>query len=129
MDRVREKVDELKTRVRPVDLIQGASAGSTLPLTATAYFRVDGALLTVMDSIVVAVSAWEQAPVGWVAGDGHLHSRHSDGWATVNEVAETAVDTGLDFVILTDHADQMDAPGFAAEVNECNVAQSSTGGS
>ena len=38
-----------------------------------------------------------------------------------------SVDTGLDFVILTDHAEQMDAPEFAAEVNECTVAQSSTG--
>jgi hypothetical protein len=33
----------------------------------------------------------------------HLHSNHSDGSGTVEEIIQIAADVGLDFVILTDH--------------------------
>ncbi|MCX6564936.1 MAG: PHP domain-containing protein [Candidatus Aminicenantes bacterium] len=40
----------------------------------------------------------------------HLHTRHSDGTKTVEEVAAAAERAGLDFVILTDHG----SPNFAS---------------
>lgn len=51
---------------------------------------------------------------GWFAGDLHMHSAHSDGYrddrtgrrplpVTVRELAQSAVDEGLDFAAVTDH--------------------------
>ena len=39
----------------------------------------------------------------WYAGDLHTHTEHSDGALTVDELADHAFDTGLDFVAVTDH--------------------------
>ncbi len=45
------------------------------------------------------------APAGmtWWAGDLHAHTRHSDGSLSVDELAGTAVSSGLDFLAVTDH--------------------------
>ncbi|MHB9302035.1 CehA/McbA family metallohydrolase [Thermofilum pendens] len=40
---------------------------------------------------------------GWFKGDLHVHSVHSDGDASVAELARIASGKGLDFVVLTDH--------------------------
>lgn len=40
---------------------------------------------------------------GWIAADLHLHTHHSDGDATVEEVAERASEAGLDLIAITDH--------------------------
>ncbi|MGC8970794.1 MAG: CehA/McbA family metallohydrolase [bacterium] len=40
---------------------------------------------------------------GWVKGDFHSHSRHSDGSMTIEELVQNAIDRGLDFIFLTDH--------------------------
>lgn len=39
----------------------------------------------------------------WLAGDLHAHTVHSDGKLTIDELAATAVSTGLDFLAVTDH--------------------------
>lgn len=39
----------------------------------------------------------------WVAGDFHAHTVHSDGSLSVDELAATAVRSGLDFLAVTDH--------------------------
>lgn len=41
--------------------------------------------------------------VGWVKGDFHVHSVHSDGDSTLEEIASKAREVGLDFVSVTDH--------------------------
>jgi hypothetical protein len=45
------------------------------------------------------------APSGmkWFAGDTHAHSLHSDGSLSLNELADEAVLSGLDFLCVTDH--------------------------
>lgn len=45
------------------------------------------------------------APAGrcWVAGDLHAHTVHSDGVATISELAALARGRGLDFLAVTDH--------------------------
>jgi hypothetical protein len=40
---------------------------------------------------------------GWVKGDFHSHSKHSDGVLSVEELVRNAIDRGLDFIFLTDH--------------------------
>jgi len=40
---------------------------------------------------------------GWVRGDFHVHSVHSDGDSTLREIAAKARELGLDFVAVTDH--------------------------
>jgi len=40
---------------------------------------------------------------GWIKGDLHLHSVHSDGDSTLEEIASVARELGLDFVSVTDH--------------------------
>ena len=39
----------------------------------------------------------------WRAGDLHTHTVHSDGALTVDELARFAVESGLDFIAITDH--------------------------
>lgn len=38
-----------------------------------------------------------------LCGDLHLHTEHSDGWYTVEELVERSKQNGLDFIALTDH--------------------------
>jgi hypothetical protein len=43
------------------------------------------------------------APAIWYAGDLHMHTVHSDGNWTVAELAKTAKEQKLDFIVITDH--------------------------
>ena len=49
-----------------------------------------------------------------VAGAFHVHSNHSDGVGTIDEIAASASRAGLRFVILTDHGDATRPPAPAA---------------
>lgn len=40
---------------------------------------------------------------GWLKGDLHSHTVHSDGLNTVEEVVHSAIERGLDFLAVTDH--------------------------
>lgn len=40
---------------------------------------------------------------GWVKGDLHCHTIHSDGLNSVEELARNAIERGLDFLAVTDH--------------------------
>lgn len=40
---------------------------------------------------------------GWVRGDFHSHTKHSDGSLTIEELVQNAINRGLDFIFLTDH--------------------------
>ncbi|MSX54943.1 MAG: PHP domain-containing protein, partial [Actinobacteria bacterium] len=49
-------------------------------------------------------------------GDLHLHSRWSDGAATVEQMARTAIDLGHEYIVLTDHSPRLTvAHGLSAE--------------
>ena len=56
-------------------------------------------------SFALVLSSCSQAatPGYWFAGDVHLHTTHTDGQHTVDEMAQAAIDAGLDFIIVTDH--------------------------
>lgn len=40
---------------------------------------------------------------GWYAGDLHMHTHHSDGWWSVDDLWQAVQRRGLDFFVLTDH--------------------------
>ncbi|MCX7796052.1 MAG: CehA/McbA family metallohydrolase [bacterium] len=40
---------------------------------------------------------------GWVKGDFHSHTKHSDGSLSIEELVQNAIGRGLDFIFLTDH--------------------------
>jgi hypothetical protein len=44
-----------------------------------------------------------RASGGWVKGDLHCHTGHSDGLNTVDEIVASAIERGLDFLAVTDH--------------------------
>ncbi|MBN2497682.1 MAG: PHP domain-containing protein [Deltaproteobacteria bacterium] len=50
-----------------------------------------------------AASPRPEARQGWLRGEMHAHSMHSDGAYLVSELAARAAAAGLDFVALTDH--------------------------
>ena len=39
----------------------------------------------------------------WLIGDTHIHTTHSDGYYSVNEVAEKSLHYGCDFIAFTNH--------------------------
>lgn len=41
----------------------------------------------------------------WLSADTHIHTKHSDGSHTINEVAEKAIEYGCNVIAITDHAD------------------------
>lgn len=45
----------------------------------------------------------KRAAAGWVKGDFHAHTLHSDGDSSISELASSAKKLGLDFVAVTDH--------------------------
>lgn len=51
---------------------------------------------------------------GWLKGDFHVHSVHSDGDSTLEEIAKAAVEEGLNFVAITDH-------NTISHVPECGI--------
>lgn len=41
---------------------------------------------------------------GWIKGDPHVHSHHSDGKHSVRELVDKALELGLDYIAVTDHS-------------------------
>lgn len=125
-DDVRAHIGKVKTNATPRELMT-ASNETTVTVKATAHFTVDAAPVMVTSSTTVGIAAYADAPVGWLAGDGHVHSEYSDGSGTVAEDAAAAAATGLDFMVITDHADKMTARDFGTELSECDAATYATG--
>ncbi|MGB4581495.1 MAG: CehA/McbA family metallohydrolase [Coriobacteriia bacterium] len=123
---VRAHIGKVKTNATPRELMT-ASNETTVTVKATAHFTVDAAPVMVTSSTTVGIAAYADAPVGWLAGDGHVHSEYSDGSGTVAEDAAAAAATGLDFMVITDHADKMTARDFGTELSECDAATYETG--
>ncbi|MCM3760559.1 CehA/McbA family metallohydrolase [Alkalihalobacillus oceani] len=53
-------------------------------------------------SVTVTVTLTEMEPA-WLKGDLHMHSVHSDGSYTLDEIVELCEQKGLDFIATTDH--------------------------
>lgn len=66
---------------------------------------------------------------GWAKGLIHFHTRYSDGWATVLKAAEIAASRDYDYLLITDHLQNVRRKGLAFEsyVRECEDAAAKTG--
>lgn len=77
-----------------------------LPYEITVSFvdETDPALPTDMETAARTIGERPPAPAGyaWLAGDLHVHSEHSDGTDTVDQLAEHAARAGLDFIVVGD---------------------------
>ena len=97
----------------------GEWLGDPPPVPESAPERED--FLTVAE----ARSVLDSAP-GWrpPRGDLQMHTVHSDGKASIREMAETAADLGYEYVAITDHSKGLRVPrglderGFAAQAQE-----------
>lgn len=71
-------------------------------------------LILILTLVITFIDLWQERPrahlvptddaVYRYAGGIHIHSRYSDGSGTVEEIADAARRTGLDFVVLSDHS-------------------------
>ncbi len=67
---------------------------------------------------------------GWVRGLIHFHTRFSDGWATVQRAAEIAKKHRFDFLIVTDHLQDLKLKThrtLADYLSECDLASRAVG--
>ncbi len=100
-------------------------------------FRIPAFVLAAVVTMVVvllppAARRTDPPPASTVRGVFHVHSNRSDGSGSVEEIAAAAARAGLQFIILTDHADATrapDAPAFRDGVLTIHgVELSTTGG-
>ncbi|MFT3855551.1 MAG: PHP domain-containing protein [Ilumatobacteraceae bacterium] len=143
LDRVHETGFKTKAFVRALDVvrstppeeIQQRSAGETLTDldgvgAATAQViseALAGGPYTYLDKL----EAETQVPItpagaayrGALRGDCHLHSRWSDGGATIEAMARTAIALGHEYMVLTDHSPRLTvAHGLSRERLEQQLA-------
>ena len=83
------------------------AAGSAAVIVAVAGLAV--ALTLPARRVTVDTPSWQPA-VPTATGAYHIHTIHSDGTGTPDEIAAAAARAGLSFVIFTDHGDGTRAP-------------------
>jgi hypothetical protein len=95
------------------------------------------AAAVVVSVLLLPPDVFEAPPAPWrpatteVRGVYHIHTRHSDGTGTAEDVAEAAARAGLRFVIITDHGDatrQPDPPTYRSGVLCIDAVEISTTG-
>jgi putative hydrolase len=127
LDRAHESGFKTKAFVRALDVIRALpddeiverSAAGTLVdlegigaasarLVSEALAGGDSAYLAKLDAeTVVPVTAEGARYRAALKGDCHLHSRWSDGGATIESMARTAIELGHDYMVLTDHSPRL----------------------
>jgi putative hydrolase len=127
LDRAHESGFKTKAFVRALDVIRALpddevaerSAAGTLVdldgigaasarLVAEALAGGDSAYLAKLDAeTVVPITAEGARYRAALKGDCHLHSRWSDGGATIESMARTAADLGHEYMVLTDHSPRL----------------------
>jgi len=89
-------LDKLNTKIEPSDVIP-----VRLDITIQSS---DGSISTISQTTNLFYLTSLPSQWGWYPGDGHLHSKWSDGNSLVSSVAATASNRGLKWTIITDHA-------------------------
>jgi putative hydrolase len=127
LDRAHESGFKTKAFVRALDVIRALpddeiverSAAGTLVdlegigaasarLVSEALAGGDSAYLAKLDAETVVPVTPEGARYrAALKGDCHLHSRWSDGGATIESMARTAIELGHDYMVLTDHSPRL----------------------
>lgn len=127
LDRSNDTGFRAKAFVRALDVVRGlpeaevaerAAAGTLTDLDgigATTATVIEQALGGGEVAYLTDLEARTQVPVtpegarfrAALKGDLHLHSRWSDGGATVESMARTAIDLGHEYLVLTDHSPRL----------------------
>lgn len=87
-----------------IETLETKSSSSTAAVTDTVSMGPDRALTRIGQN--TTSSRDRRIPrngMGWWRGDLHMHTVHSDGNWTIAELISSARDTGLDFIVITDH--------------------------
>lgn len=129
LDAVRGKVPYATFVLRLSEMDPAPSVGETFTVTVKATLKRNGESITLSESGEAFVAAEVLTMGGWVAGDGHIHTRYSDGapWLEVIDQAQHGRHNGLDWVIMTDHWDMLTLAEFANEGRDCLAASGAIG--
>lgn len=102
---------EVGLRKLPLDPI-----GVTLTISIPAESAVEAEPQAPVHAAPRATARGLPAPTGltWFAGDMHSHTTHSDGSLSLDQLAATAVESGLDFLAVCDHNTVSHHPHLAA---------------
>jgi putative hydrolase len=99
---------ELETRSAEGTLKQLDGIGDSTATVITQAINGDATYLNKLDAKTrVAITPAGQAYRSALKGDCHLHSKWSDGGATVDAMIRTAIDLGHDYIVLTDHSPRL----------------------
>lgn len=87
-----------------IETLGTKSSSSTAASADTVWMGLDPALTRIGPN---STSSLERGVprngMGWWRGDLHMHTVHSDGNWTIAELISSARNTGLDFIVITDH--------------------------
>ena len=109
--------DELVARARLGTLTTVDGIGASTARVIAEAISGDSSYLNELEaSTAVVVSEAARPYVEALRGDCHLHSRWSDGGATTEAMARTALSLGHDYIVMTDHSPRLTvAHGLSAE--------------
>lgn len=90
------------------------------PKTASiASQALDGAVPDYLDELTSAAGPLVEGGAevrSWIKGDLHTHSNSSDGGSPIEHMAAAAIETGLEYMVLTDHSPRLTvANGLSAD--------------
>jgi len=112
----RRAADTLE-RIGPVEVSRLAAAGELTSLAGIGA-KTAGIAQEALDGGVPAYLAELEAGAGpladgaaevrsWIRGDLHTHSEESDGGSPIEHMAAAAIETGLEYIALTDHSPRL----------------------
>jgi len=120
--------DKLNTKIEPSDVIP-------VRLNITIQSS-DGSISTISQTTNLFYLTSLPSQWGWYPGDGHIHSGWSDGDSYIPSIASTAVNRGLQWSIMTDHAgdtahspfqDRLEPSDWTSYGGDCTSAQTTYG--
>ena len=118
-------IDELERRARAGTLKELPGVGdASARLITEALATEEPAYLAKLDAETrVEVAPNAQPDLDALQGDCHMHSRWSDGGATIESMARTAIELGRSYMVLTDHSPRLTvAHGLNRDRLEAQIA-------
>jgi putative hydrolase len=100
--------DEISERAAHSTLTELPGIGESTALVISQALNGDNSYLTALElQTKVPITIAGQQIRSRLRGDCHLHSRWSDGGASISAMAHTAVDLGHEYMVLTDHSPRL----------------------
>jgi putative hydrolase len=101
--------DELERRAAAGTLkdLPGIGDASARLIEETLSGEPSAYLAKIEAETIIDVPSHAQPYLDALKGDCHMHSRWSDGGATIEAMARTAIELGRDYIVLTDHSPRL----------------------